>query len=68
MTKAQIVLDGLSDDDARALAQMCKRMIWDDFHQLSAGRVERDDMDSVTIKLRRALAISLWQHARAMRR
>jgi hypothetical protein len=56
MTKAQIVFDGLSDDDARALPQMCKRMIWDDVRRLSAGRVERDDMDSVTIKLHCALA------------
>jgi hypothetical protein len=35
---------------------MAKRMIWDDFRRLSAGRAERDDMDSATIKLRRALA------------
>jgi hypothetical protein len=35
---------------------MCKRMIWDDFRRLSAGRAERDDMDAATIKLRRALA------------
>jgi hypothetical protein len=45
-----------TQDDAYALAQMCKRMIWDDFHRLSAGRAERDDMDAATIKLRRALA------------
>jgi hypothetical protein len=35
-----------------ALAQMCKRMIWDDFRRLSSGRLERGAMDSATIKLR----------------
>jgi hypothetical protein len=56
MTKLKIVLDDLTDDEAYALAQMAKRMIWDDFKRLSSGRAERDEMDSATIKLRRALA------------
>ena len=56
MTKSKITLDDLTDDEAWALAQMTKRMIWDDFHRLSSGRAERDDMGSATIKLRRALA------------
>jgi hypothetical protein len=56
MTKVKIILDELTDDEAWALAQMCKGMIWDDFRRSSAGRAERDAMDSATIKLRRALA------------
>jgi hypothetical protein len=52
----RIVLDDLTDDEACALAQMCKRLIWDDFHKLSANASERDAMDLATIKLRRALA------------
>jgi hypothetical protein len=45
-----------SDDEAWALAQMAKRMIWGDFCRLSAGNAERDAMDSAAIKLRRALS------------
>jgi hypothetical protein len=56
MTKTKIVLDEFTDDEAYALAQMCKRIIWDDFKRLSANRPERDAMDAATIKLRRALA------------
>jgi hypothetical protein len=56
MTKVKTVLDDLTDDEACVLAQMCKRMIWDDFRRLSAGRADRDDMDSATLKLQRALA------------
>jgi hypothetical protein len=56
MTKTKINLDELTDDEAWALAQMCKRMIWDDFDRLSANESERENMDSATIKLRRALA------------
>jgi hypothetical protein len=40
MTKVKIVRDDLTDDEARALAQMCKRMVWDDFRPLSSGRAE----------------------------
>jgi hypothetical protein len=54
--KLKIVLDDLTEDEAWALAQMCKRMIWDDFKRLSANRSEHDDMDCATHKLRRALA------------
>jgi hypothetical protein len=50
MTKTKIILDDLTDDEAWALAQMAKRLIRDDFRRLSAGRVEREDMDSATIK------------------
>jgi hypothetical protein len=32
----KIVLDGLTDDEAWALAEMVERMIWDDFDRLSA--------------------------------
>ena len=56
MTKTKIILDDLTDDEAWALAQICKRMIWDDFRRLSAGNAELDAMDSATIKLRRAIA------------
>jgi hypothetical protein len=56
MTKVKINLDELTDDEAWALAQLCKRMIWNDFDRLAANASERDDMDSATIKLRRALA------------
>jgi hypothetical protein len=56
MTKTKITLDDLTEDEAWALAQMCKRTIWDDFTRLSADLSERVDMDSATIKLRRALA------------
>jgi hypothetical protein len=52
----KLMLEDLTEDEAWALAQMCKRMIWDDFRRLSASRSERDAMDSATIKLRRALA------------
>jgi hypothetical protein len=56
MTKVKIVLDELNAGEARALVQMAKRMIWDDFRRLSAGRAERDDVDAATPKLERALA------------
>ena len=56
MTKTKILLDDLTDDEAWALAQLCKRMIWDDFKRLSANESERADMDAAAIKLRRALA------------
>jgi hypothetical protein len=55
MTKVKIVLDDLTDAEAYALAEMCKRMIWNHFDRLSANASERDAMDSATIKLRRAL-------------
>jgi hypothetical protein len=35
MIKLKIVLDELTDDEAWAVAQMCKGMIWDDFRRLS---------------------------------
>jgi hypothetical protein len=39
MTKVKIVRDDLTDDEARALAQMCKRMVWNDFPRCRpAGR------------------------------
>jgi hypothetical protein len=56
MTKLKIILDELSEDEACALAQMCKRLIWNDFDRLSANASERAAMDSATIKLRRTLA------------
>jgi hypothetical protein len=56
MTKLRVLLDDLTDDEAWALAQMCKRMIWDDFRRLSAGQAELHAMDLATLKLRRALA------------
>ena len=55
MTKTKIILDDIADDEAWALAQMCKRMIWDDFKRLSIEMSERNDMDGATIKLRRGL-------------
>jgi hypothetical protein len=56
MAKVKIALDDLSEDEAYALAQMAKRMIWDDFRRLSTDVSERESMDNATIKLRRALA------------
>jgi hypothetical protein len=56
MTKMKILLDNLTDDEAWALAQMVKRMLWDDFKRLSANVSEHQDMDRATHKLRRALA------------
>jgi len=56
MTKTKINLDDLTDDKAWALAQMCKRPIWNDFDRLSANSSEQDAMDTATIKLRCALA------------
>jgi hypothetical protein len=56
MTKLKINLDNPTDDEALALAQMCKRMIWDDFRRLSANESEREAIDGAAIKLRRALA------------
>jgi hypothetical protein len=37
MTKLKILLDDLTEDEAYALAQMCKRITWDDFKKLSAN-------------------------------
>jgi hypothetical protein len=42
MTRLKIILDDLTDDEADALAQMCRRMIWNDFDRLSANAAERD--------------------------
>jgi hypothetical protein len=44
MTKLKVVLDELTDDEAWALAQPCRRMIYDDFKKLSAHRSEHEDM------------------------
>jgi hypothetical protein len=46
MTKVKISLDDLTDAKAYALAEMCKRMIWDNFRRLSAGTAERDAMNA----------------------
>jgi hypothetical protein len=43
-------------DEAYALAQLCKRLLWYDFRRLSANASEHEDMDGATHKLRRALA------------
>jgi hypothetical protein len=56
MTKTKIVLDDLTDDEARALAQMVKRMTWHGFAKFSANASEHQNMDNAAIKLRRALA------------
>jgi hypothetical protein len=56
MTKVKIILDDLTQDEAYALAQLCKLMIYDDFKQLSANASEHQDMDRATRKQRRALA------------
>jgi hypothetical protein len=56
MTKVKIILDELTEDEAWALAQMVKRMSWNDFGRLSANESERDDMDNAAIKLRHAPA------------
>jgi hypothetical protein len=56
MTRTKILLDDLTEDEVWALAQMVKRMTWNDFRCLSAGPSELEDMHSATIKLRRALA------------
>jgi len=56
MTKTEIILDDLTDDEARALAQMCKRLRWDHFKDVAANQTELNAMDGATIKLRRALA------------
>jgi hypothetical protein len=56
MTKVKIVLDDLTEDEAYALANMYKRMTWDDFKKLSANQSELHAMDLATLKLRRALA------------
>ena len=55
MTKTKIILDDLTEAESYALANMCKRMIWDDFKRLSANQSELHAMDGATIKLRRAL-------------
>lgn len=56
MTKTKIALDDLSEDELWALAQMCKRLLWEHFKQLSANHAEHQDMDRATYKLRRILA------------
>jgi hypothetical protein len=56
MTKEKIVLDDLTDDKACAVAQMYKRLIWDDFERLPANAGEHNQIDRATHKLRRALA------------
>jgi hypothetical protein len=38
MTKVKIILDELTENEAWALAQMSKRITWNDFRSLSAGR------------------------------
>ena len=45
MTKVKISLDDLTDAAAWALAQLCKRLLWDDFDRLSANKSEDADMD-----------------------
>jgi hypothetical protein len=56
MTRLKILLDDLTEDEAHALAQLCKRLLWDDFKRLSVNADEHQDMDRATHKLRRALA------------
>jgi hypothetical protein len=56
MTKLKILLDGLTEDEAYALANMCKRMTWGDFKKLSANQSELHAMDLAMLKLRRVLA------------
>jgi hypothetical protein len=56
MTMSKLVVDDLTEDEAWALAQTCKRLLWDDFKRLSASQSEHHDMDRATHKLRRALA------------
>jgi hypothetical protein len=56
MTKTKILLDDLTEDEAYALAQMCKRMRWEHFKELSASQAELHVMDLATLKLRRVLA------------
>ena len=51
-----ITLHDLTDDEAYALAQLCKRATWEVFNKVSANRDECVAMDLATIKLRRALA------------
>jgi hypothetical protein len=55
MTKVKIILEDLTDDEAWG-AQLCKRLLWDDFKRLSANRSEHVDMDRATIKVHGALA------------
>jgi hypothetical protein len=52
MTKVKV----LRDDEAWALAQLCKCLRWDHFKDLSANQTELNPMDGATIKLRCALA------------
>jgi hypothetical protein len=56
MIKVKIILDELNDDEVWALAQMSKRMTYDDLKRLAANAAEREAMDNAVIKLRRALA------------
>jgi hypothetical protein len=50
----RVALDHLTEDEAWALAQLCKRLLWDD--RLSANRLEHEDMlDRATHKLRRQI-------------
>jgi hypothetical protein len=47
--RVKIELDELTEDEAWALAQLCKRLTWDEFRKLSANRCEHEDMDRATI-------------------
>jgi hypothetical protein len=55
-TKLEVTTHELLRDEAYALAEMCKRMTWDDFKKLSVDRFEHDAMDRATLKIPRALA------------
>lgn len=46
----------LSDDEALALAQMCKRVSYAAIRELSADNFEADEMIEAVIKLRSALS------------
>jgi hypothetical protein len=48
VTELKIPLDVLTEDEAYALGQMCKRMRWEDFNKLSSNRSEHDATDSAT--------------------
>lgn len=46
----------LDDDEALALAQMCRRIIYEEIRRMSGSETEHWQMDSAISKLRRALA------------
>jgi hypothetical protein len=48
MTKEKIALDDLTDDKACPVAQMCKRMISDDFERHSANAAKHNHIDHPT--------------------